>query len=204
MIRNIVFDMGGVLIDFNPECFMDREGLTEEADRNIIRKELFRSVEWVMMDLGRLTEDEVEPRVCARVPDRLQAHVSHLLKHWSDERRMIDGMEDLVRDLKAAGYGIYLLSNASVDQPNYWKRLPVSQYFDGTLVSAFVKRVKPMDEIYQIFIQRFGLLPEECVFIDDVPMNVAGAILNGWDGIVFYGDPRELREKLAARGVSIS
>ena len=169
----------------------------------MIRKELFRSVEWVMMDLGQLTEDEVEPRVLARVPERLRSHVSHLLRHWADDRRMINGMEDLVRQLKEAGYGIYLLSNASVDQPNYWKRLSISRYFDGTLVSAFVKRVKPMDEIYRIFIDRFHLTPEECVFIDDAPMNVAGAIMNGWNGIVFYGDAEELRGKLAGLGVRI-
>ena len=203
VIRNIVFDMGGVLIDFNPELFMDREGITAAEDRSMIRKELFRSVEWVMMDLGQLTEDEVEPRVLARVPERLRSHVSHLLRHWADDRRMINGMEDLVRQLKEAGYGIYLLSNASVDQPNYWKRLSISQYFDGTLVSAFVKRVKPMDEIYRIFIDRFHLTPEECVFIDDVPMNVAGAIMNGWNGIVFYGEAEELRGKLAGLGVRI-
>ena len=203
MIRNIVFDMGGVLIDFNPEFFMDREGIIEEEDRKIIRKELFRSVEWVMMDLGQLSEDEVEPRVNSRVPERLRSHVSHLLKHWSDDRKMIDGMEDLVRRLKEAGYGIYLLSNASVDQPNYWKKLPVSRHFDGTLVSAFVKQVKPMHEIYRTFTRQFDLKPEECVFIDDVPMNVACAILNGWEGIVFYGDARELQVKLAALGVRI-
>ncbi len=203
MIRNIVFDMGGVLIDFNPELFMDKEGITAEEDRTMIRKELFRSVEWALMDMGQMTEEDVEPRVLARVPERLRSHVSHLLKHWSDDRRMIKGMEDLVHQLKEAGYGIYLLSNASVDQPNYWKRLPVSQYFDGTLVSAFVKRVKPMDEIYHLFIDRFHLIPEECIFIDDFPMNVAGAIMNGWNGIVFYGDAEELRGKLAGFGVRI-
>ena len=105
--------------------------------------------------------------------------------------------------LKEAGYGIYLLSNASVDQPNYWKKLPVSRHFDGTLVSAFVKQVKPMHEIYRTFTRKFDLKPEECVFIDDVPMNVACAILNGWEGIVFYGDARELQVKLAALGVRI-
>ena len=201
MIRNIVFDMGGVLIEFNPDMFLDREGITDPEDRKIIRRELFQSVEWAMMDLGELCEETAEPRVLARVPERLHGAVSHLLKHWADERKMIPGMEELTARLKEAGYGIYLLSNASLDQPNYWKKLPVSRYFDGTLVSAYVKTVKPMREIYQMFTEKFRLVPEECVFIDDMIMNVACAVMNGWEGIVFHGDAGELGEKLKKLGV---
>ena len=197
MIRNIVFDMGNVLIRFDPKQFMDQAGIADAADRELILKELFRSVEWAQMDLGILNEETAEPTILARIPERLRETVSHLLKHWSDKREVIDGMEELVRRLKNAGYRIYLLSNASTAQHQYWPDFPVSRMMDGKLISCDVGVVKPMPEIYRIFTDRFGLKPEECLFIDDVPINVAAAINCGWQGIVFHGSEEELEKKIS-------
>ena len=201
MIRYIVFDMGNVLIRFSPEDFMDREGITDPQDRKIVREELFSSVEWAQMDMGVETEESFGPKAAARVPEHLREKTLHLLHNWAFPREMIPGMEDLVRRLKEAGYGIYLLSNASRNQPVYWNQLPVSRYFNGTLVSAFVKTVKPCPTIYRLFTEEYRLKEEECVFIDDAPINVAGAIACGWQGIVFHGDAAQLEEKLRALGV---
>ena len=201
MIRNLVFDMGNVLLDFNPEVFMDREKITGREDRKLLRNELFRSAEWAMMDLGLLTEDTAEPRILSRLPEHLQGSARHLLHHWSDEREAVEGMEELVSSLKAAGYRLFLLSNASVSQPSYWERMPLSRYFEGTLVSAFEKVVKPMPEIYRLFTERFDLTSAECLFIDDAPLNVAAAMAEGWEGIVFHGDAKELSRKLREKGV---
>ena len=202
MIRNIVFDMGNVIIRFDPLWFMDKEGITDPADRQLVMRELFQSVEWALMDRGDLTEQTAEPRILPRIPDRLKESVRRLLYQWADERDGIEGMEDLVRQLKEAGYGVYLLSNASVAQPAYWTRYPASRYFDGTLISAEVRRIKPMDEIYRIFLDRFRLRAEECVFVDDLSANVAAAVANGWQGIVFHGDVAELKEGLRTLGVN--
>lgn len=203
MIRNIVFDMGNVLIRFDPDEFLDREDVTDPEDRRILREELFSSVEWAMMDLGLETEDTFEPKVIARVPEHLREKARHLLRNWAFPRTMIPGMEELVKRIKAAGYGVYLLSNASVGQPAYWNQLPVSRYFDGTLVSAFVKTVKPSPVIYRLFTEEFHLEEAECVFIDDAPINVAGAIACGWQGIVFRGDAARLERSLREMGVAI-
>ena len=202
MIRNIVFDMGNVLIRFDPAEFIARAGITDPADQKIVREELFASVEWAQMDMGVETEASFEPKVVARVPAHLREPVRELLHNWAFPRQMVPGMEELVQRLKDAGYGIYLLSNASVNQPVYWNQLPVSRLFDGTLVSAFVKTVKPRPEIYQMFTEKFSLRGEECLFIDDAPINVAGAIAAGWNGIVFYGDAKQLEEKMRKMGLS--
>lgn len=203
MIRNIVFDMGNVLIRFDPDEFLDREDVTDPEDRRILREELFSSVEWAMMDLGLETEDTFEPKVIARVPEHLREKTRNLLRNWAFPRTMIPGMEELVKRIKAAGYGVYLLSNASVGQPAYWNQLPVSRYFDGTLVSAFVKTVKPSPVIYRLFTEEFHLEEAECVFIDDAAINVAGAIACGWQGIVFRGDAARLERSLREMGVAI-
>ena len=203
MIRNIVFDMGKVMIQFNPDRFMDRAGIKDPADRKLIMNELFRSVEWAQMDEGTLTEETAEPLILTRIPERLKAIVSSLLYNWAFPREQIPGMEDLVRRLKETGYGIWLLSNASKMQPRYWRDVPVSRYFDGTLISCDVNVVKPCRQIYRIFTERFSLKPEECLFIDDAPANVAGAIACGWQGIVFHGDAEELELKMIDAGINI-
>lgn len=203
MIRNIVFDMGQVMIRFDPEMFMDRAGIHDPEDRQLIRNELFRSVEWAQMDEGTLTEETAEITIMERIPERLKGTVRELLYNWAFPREQMPGMEDLVRRLKEAGYGIWLLSNASAMQPKYWQLVPVSRYFDGTLISCDVKVVKPSREIYRRFTEKFSLEPAECLFIDDAPANVAGAIACGWQGIVFHGDEADLERKLTARGVKI-
>ena len=112
-------------------------------------------------------------------------------------------MEDTVKALKEAGYGIYLLSNASEAHHQYWPLVPVSRYFDGKLISCDVKVVKPCHRIYELFTEKFSLKPEECIFIDDANANVAAAIACGWQGIVFHVDAEELKQKLRKAGVRI-
>ena len=202
MIRNIVFDMGNVLLRFEPELLMTRHGIIEPEDREIVNREMFRSVEWVMMDMGILTEEKAEPLFMARIPERLREKTRQLLYHWWEPREMVPGMEKLVRRLKQAGYGIYLLSNATVNQPKYWETMPVSKYFNGTMISGIVKVIKPIPAIYRLFTEEFELKEEECVFIDDAPVNVAGAVACGWKGIVFNGDSEEAEEKLRDLGVA--
>ena len=196
MIRNIVFDMGQVMIRFDPNRFLDRAGITDADDRKLILNELFLSVEWAQMDEGTLDEKSAEPLILARIPDRLKEAVRELLYNWAFPREQIPGMEDLVKRLKEAGNGIWLLSNASRMQPLYWAEVPVSRYFDGTMISCDVRVVKPCREIYRAFTEKFSLKPEECLFIDDSPANVAGAIACGWQGIVFHGDEKELEQKI--------
>ena len=203
MIRNIVFDMGNVVIRFDPEYFIDRAGIHDPEDRRLIMNELFHSVEWAQMDAGTLTEETAEPLILPRFPERLRDKVKDLLYHWAYPRDMIPGMEDLIRRLKEAGYHIYLLSNASSAQHEYWPKFPVSGYFEGKLISCDVKTVKPNPEIYRLFTEKFSLNAEECLFTDDATANVATAIACGWKGIVFHGSADELEQKMRACGIRI-
>ena len=203
MIRNIVFDMGNVLILFDPEYFMDLEGITEAEDRKIIRRELFHNTEWAQMDLGVLTEETAAVSVLERVPERLKGHVLHLLNHWWEQRQCIPGMPELLGELKKAGYRLFLLSNASISQHMYWPKFEISKVFEGKMISCDVFTVKPAPEIYRMFTDKFALLPEECLFIDDLPANVAGAVSCGWKGIVFQGDAGDLRQRLRKQGIQL-
>ena len=202
MIKNIVFDMGNVLLWFDRDRFIDAVG-AEGEDRKILMNNVYLSVEWARMDRGSMTEAEAAASMCTHVPERLHEKVHLLVDQWDRPIYPVEGMAQLVRDLKTAGYGIYLLSNASYRQHEYWPRVPGSECFDGTLISADVKLVKTGREIYDLLCSRFSLRPEECVFIDDSNANVEGAEVAGMHGIVFHGEADEAREKLRALGVNV-
>ncbi len=204
MIRNMVFDMGNVLVVFDPNQFMDNEGIYEPKDRQLVIRELFHNVEWAQMDLGVLTEETAEPLVMKRIPDRLKGQVQNLLHRWWAKRSTIEGMEELVKELKENGYNIYLLSNASVSQHIYWPYFEMSKLFDGKLISCDLGIVKPNPEIYHRFTEKFGLKPEECMFVDDLPANVAAAVSCGWKGIVFQGNATDLRQRMRLENIQIA
>ena len=200
MIKNILFDMGNVLIHFDRRVFLDRLDVSE-ADKQLLLREVFLSVEWVQMDRGTLAEPEAEVRMCRRLPQHLHSAVHELVSCWDDPMLPIAGMAELVEELKGKGYGIYLLSNASVRQHEYWPKIPGWQFFDGKIISADEKVMKPHPDYYLRAIERFRLVPGECFFIDDVPANIEGALYCGIPGAVFHSDVKLLRSQLRAAGV---
>ena len=202
MIRNIVFDMGGVLIRFDRDFFMERLGVAEE-DKRLLMREVFLAPEWVMMDRGTLTDEQAGEIMCRRIPERLHEAVWKLVTFWDRPILEIEGMYELVEELKGLGYGIYLLSNASIRQHEYWPRIPASRFFDGKLVSADVKLVKPMPEIYEKLFSTFSLNRDECFFIDDSTPNVEAALYVGMHGAVFFNDMARLRADLRRAGVPV-
>lgn len=203
MLRNIIFDMGGVLTEFDPEYFISTLELKEPDDAELLMNEIFRSEDWKLNDIGEIAEAELERRVFERLPERLHAAAHRMIYEWDRISRPIAGMADLVRDCRAAGLGIYLLSNASVRQPEYWPRIPGSEYFDGTCVSAFYKLLKPSRQIFCLALEKFSLKAEECLFVDDTKINAEGAIAAGLMGFHFTGDADALRQAIRKLGVNI-
>lgn len=202
MIKNIVFDMGNVVIRFDPPAFIARFGVSGE-DSEILMREIFQSPEWVMMDRGVLDDEGAAEALCPRVPAHLREIARKLIAFWDRPILEVEGICPLIEELKSMGCGIYLLSNASCRQPDYWQRVPAAKLFDGTLISASVKLLKPMPEIYEKFFETFSLSREECFFIDDSPANVEAALYVGMPATVFRNDVTRLRRELRAAGVPV-
>lgn len=201
MIRNLVFDMGNVLIHWQPPLFLEREGIPEE-DRPLLLKEVFGSVEWIQLDRGSVSPEEGIASMCRRLPPRLHGPAQELtLGWWKRNLLPVEGMAELIRELKGLNYGIYLLSNAKIDLPLFFDRIPGSEYFDGRVVSADWKLLKPQPEIYRTLFREYGLKPEECFFIDDLNINIEGAWYVGMGGTIFDGSLSHLRRDLNAAGV---
>lgn len=195
MIKNIIFDMGGVLIDFNPDRYIARVTRNPD-DAKLLKEELFQSEEWIHTDRGDMTYDQVHASVCQRLPERLHGAVRRLLDEWVLDMPAIPGSEDLVKALKAAGYKLYLLSNTCDRFHTFRELIPALQYFDGTFASADWHLVKPEPAIFQAFFAHFGLVPAQCFFIDDSPANIEAASRQGMSGYVFHGSAANLHRFL--------
>ena len=203
MIRNVVFDMGQVLIHWTPALLVQPFGLTDEEEKQVLR-ELFQSVEWVCLDRGSMTGEEVIASVCARLPENLHGCVRELVSRWDAwVLSPMEGMAELLRELKEKGMHIYLLSNANRNLRSYFSRIPGSETFDGLMVSAEELLLKPQHEIFEALLSRFDLRAEECFFVDDAPANVEGALRAGLNAAVFYGDVPRLRRELREAGIPV-
>ena len=199
MIDTIVFDMGGVLIDFSAQLFTERLKVSGE-DRALLERHVLRTTDWVRLDRGTITEAEALVHACAGLPRRLHAAADYIINHWNEPIVPIEGTAEVVRQLKARGYALYLLSNAGVRQHSYWNDIPGSECFSGTVISADLHLLKPEAAIYQALFDKFDLTPANCIFVDDLPLNVEAAQNAGMQGIVFY-DAQQLRSELQKRGV---
>lgn len=202
MIRNLVLDMGNVLIKYDPARFVARLELENPSDGELLLREIFYSKDWALQDRGALDEAELLARVCGRIPPRLHGAARQLIFHWNEPIEPIPGMAEFARACKAAGLGLYLLSNASIRHGQYWHQVPGNAFFDGRIISAEAGCVKPEEEIYRRLLARYGLRAEECVFVDDMPENVEGARRVGMRGMVF-GGADALRAELMRLGVQI-
>ena len=192
-MKNIVFDMGNVLINYDPEHFVARAGVDSPEDRELLLDAVFRSPQWPLLDLGEMDEAGLEAVALPRLPERLHAVARDLIHHWEVPMEPIPGMADFIRECRDRGCGVYLLSNASVRQREYWDDIPGREYFDGAVVSAYEHCVKPMPGIYVALLERYGLRAEDCLFVDDMQPNVDGAVAVGMRGFRFTGDIDALR-----------
>lgn len=196
MIRNIVFDMGQVLIRWNPARYLE-QGNFSDQDRELLMKEVFRSVEWVQLDRGSITLEAAAAAMRSRLPEHLHEAVwTHGINWYGWPIDPMPGMADLARELKAKGYRVYMLSNCSIPLRENVHRIPGTEVFDGFFVSSEHVLLKPQHEIYEKFFEVFDLKPEECFFIDDAVANIEGALVCGMPGAVFRGDADLLRQEL--------
>lgn len=199
MIKNIVFDMGNVLVQYNTDFYLRDY---PENEKILLDRQIYRSVDWLRLDRGELTEAELISKIKKRLPDALCGDAERLIK-WYEQSEPVDGMEKLITDLHEYGYKIYLLSNTSLEFHKFREKISALKYFDGEFISADCGLLKPDERIYRIFCEHFSLTPSECMFIDDSPANIESAAHVGLNGIVFYGDVALLREQLIENHIII-
>lgn len=205
MIKNILFDMGNVLIRFEPKEYVKKVGLSE-SEQQLMLRELYGSIDWIELDRGTIDEAEIIDRVTARVGKPLRGAIEKLVCHWDRSELPVEGMKALTDELCEKGYELYLLTNAGPRHKEYWPRFAAAEHFPEERIyrSADVKLLKPDPAFFEGALEKFSLDRSECVFIDDSAANAEGAQRAGLDAIVFFGDVARLRRELRARGVDVS
>lgn len=202
MIKNIVFDLGNVLLSWKPGEFFNRSGYDPEEVR-IILKDIFNSNEWSMLDNGDITTSEAIDLIAFKSSLKRD----NICSIFDLRTKVIFplGMNiKLLPALNKQGFKLYFLSNFPLDFfEEVKKEYDFFKYFNGGIISAEVGCSKPDNGIFKIFLEKYNLVPEECLYIDDIEINVKAAESIGMKGIHLAGTD-SLEKKLIESGLRIA
>lgn len=186
MIKNIVFDLGNVLISFRPSEYFDKKGYPENIKSKILN-DIFASKEWRMLDSGEINTSEAIQSIALN-SSLTKEEIAHIFNLRTDLIFPIEQNVKLLPELKKQGFRLYFLSNFPIDifeevKTGYY----FFRYFDGGLISAEAKSSKPDRRIYEILLERYKIIPDETLYIDDIEINVKTAESLGMKGLVTFG-----------------
>jgi HAD superfamily hydrolase (TIGR01509 family) len=182
MIKNIVFDLGNVLISFKPADFLDKTGYEADA-KNIIISDIFSSREWGFLDNGDITTTEAIEKISAR-SSLQREQIASVFNLRSKIMYPINRNTRLLPALKKRGFKLYFLSNFPEDIfDELFEEYEFFRFFDGGIVSSKVKLSKPDIRIFKVLLEKYSLSAQECLFIDDIEINVRAADSVGMKGL---------------------
>jgi HAD superfamily hydrolase (TIGR01509 family) len=193
-IRNVVFDAGGVLLEWDPPSVI--AGLyPDPVAQAEIRRQIFEHPDWHEYDRGALTEAAASEHF-AKLSGRSPEEVRKLLRATCESLRPIDGTIKLLEELAAGGVNLFLLSNMPVSTFDFLiKRDHFFAHFKQLVISGQILLLKPEPAIYKHLVEKTGIVPAESVFIDDLLRNVIAARESGLHAIQFR-DPASCRAEL--------
>ena len=196
MIKNIVFDLGNVLISFKPSQFFDNKNYPESLKAKIL-PDIFGSKEWLMLDNGDINTTEAIDSISLKSSLKRE-EIAHIFNLRREMMYPIDLNVRLLPELRKEGFKLYFLSNFPIDifeeiKTGYY----FFRYFDGGIISSEVKFSKPDRRIYEILLEKYFLTAVETLFIDDIEINVRTAEELGMRGLVTYGS-EEISKVLTA------
>jgi 2-haloacid dehalogenase len=195
-----VFDLGGVLIDWNPRYLYRKLFAGDDAGMELFLSEICSPAWNAQQDAGRPFAEACDS---LKLQHPAHAHLidAWFLRHGEMIAGPLPGTVDILADLRARGVALYALSNWSAETfPTALKRFEFLHWFQGILLSGEARLVKPDPRIFRLFFETFALDPAQAVFIDDVPVNVNAAAALGVHGIHFT-DPSALRHELTEIGL---
>lgn len=189
MIKNIVFDIGNVLVKFNWSDFMKSLGIVGD-DFERLANATVRDPDWNEIDRGILSDDEVLQLFIENDPE-MESVIRYFYRDFKGLLKKFDYTNEWIKDLKARGYRVYCLSNMSYKAVRECTDVfDFLELLDGFILSCDVKLIKPDSAIYHKLFEKYDLVPEDSVFIDDLFANVEAAKRTGMKGIVFEGVDR--------------
>jgi putative hydrolase of the HAD superfamily len=186
MIRNIVFDLGNVLISFKPSDYLEKIQYPEEI-RNTILTDIFGSNEWLRLDNGDISTEEAINAISEKSTLK-KALITRIFNTRTEIFHPIRNNIKILPELKKGGFKLYYLSNFPVDIYDDVKNAnSFFKFFDGGIISAEINISKPDIRIFRVFLEKFNLKPEECLYLDDIEKNVKSAVSAGMTGFTTFG-----------------
>lgn len=180
MVKNIIFDLGGVILLSKPNGVLKSIKLDknkiDDIDNQFFQK-------WRDLDLGKLTLKE-HLNNC-KFDFEITKEIEDKLVHYYQYRPVNNEMIKLIEILKKSNYKLYILSNNNIDAKKYLVTLPFFKYFDGYIFSCDYGLLKPDVEIYNKLFQKYQLVPSECFFLDDKKKNIDSAKSLGMEGFIY-------------------
>jgi len=193
-VKNVIFDIGGVVLDWNPDAILAAH-YSNPDERTVMRQALFEHPDWLDFDRGVHTEDDLVRRAQQRT-GRAEADLRGLFDAIRLSLRPKADTLTLLRGLERRGVPLYCLSNMPASTFTHLR--PLHDFWDsfrGIVISGQINLVKPEPAIFQHLLQRFGLVAEQSVFIDDSRPNVEAAATLGLD-TVWFRDADQCRAEL--------
>ena len=201
MIKNIIFDLGNVLVKYSPENFLGKYVKSENQD--VFITNVFKSNEWLELDRGTLSYEDAIEIFSKRVPEEKESIERLFRENISSCIFPIKENVEIMRNLKKNGYSVYILSNFHQPAFEYIKEnWDFIREFDGDVVSCYYHYIKPERAIYETILNKYNLIPSETIFIDDVEANIKGAKEVNIDGI-HLPDFKNLKVLLKDKGIKI-
>ena len=196
MIKNVIFDCGQVLVHYVPE-YMVRQYVSNEPDVALLTEVVFDRLYWNKLDEGTITNEETLELCHERLPKRLWELCDEIYYNWIYNIPEIEGMSDLIKHIKKDfGVKAYLLSNISKYFAENANKVEILSLLDGCVFSSSIGIVKPDKGIYEHLLNTYGLVANECIFIDDRAENIEAARSIGMHGYIFDGNAQKLKEEL--------
>lgn len=203
MSKAVIFDMGGILLDF-PMLELTAAYSDTPEDARLLDQAIFKCPEWVALDRGIVSEEQVLSAARKRLPEGLHGAAARVIEHWDEFLFPKPEMNALARELDALGVPLYLLSNTSARFYRFREKIEVLPLLRGALLSFEEKLLKPDPELYRRLFSRFGLSPGECFFIDDLHLNVEAARWCGMESFRYENDISRLRAALREAGIPVA
>jgi len=185
--KNIIFDVGNVLLEWNPQSFLKQMQLPEHF------MEVFHSLLWATHDGGLLSREEV----VAKLPPQYDKEIfAYCVGRIATFLTAIPEMIEILHEVRRKGYKVYILSNMPKEMHQELLQLhDFFKYFDGQVYSYEVGAIKPQPQIYELLLKNYRLKGPESLFIDDLEDNIRAAKGLGIEGIVCRS-PSQVRSEL--------
>ncbi len=196
MIKNLVFDLGQVMVRFDPDYMVSAHTDSPE-DRKLLAPIIFDRLYWDGLDAGTISDEEVVRGIKSRIPERLYETAERIYYDWIYNIPEIEGMPELVGYAKDKyGVKVFLLSNVCTYFVEHEAEIPCLPLFEKRIYSGVCGFVKPERKIFEHLCNECKIVPSETLFIDDSEKNIRGAEDCGIHGYVFDGDAKKLKKYL--------